>query len=212
MSGAGVVAVVSIACLIIRTVFHISHQRNVVSLFDQLSTLFRHEQDPLSGQPSSHIPERRSKPRINARKGTRALIVDDSKTVVVAIRNFLRSAGFETIEAFDAETGLSIIREQNPELVFLDIMLPGMNGFTALRTIRRDPLVSNIPVIMMSGNEQAVEEFYCSRIGADDFMKKPFSRGDLFHRIDRLLDSECVPRRAKQDSGAEQQLSLAAAG
>jgi twitching motility two-component system response regulator PilH len=183
-----------------------------VSLFDQLSTLFKHEQDPLSGEASSPVTERRSKPRSNARKGTRALIVDDSKTVVVAIRNFLRSAGFETIEAFDAETGLSIIREQNPELVFLDIMLPGMNGFTALRTIRRDALLRDIPVIMMSGNEQAVEEFYCSRIGADDFMKKPFSREDVFLRITRLLDSESVPRRAKQEPGTGPDFAAAAAG
>jgi twitching motility two-component system response regulator PilH len=198
--------------MIIRTVFHTSQQRDIVSLFDQLSTLFKHEQDPLSGEASSPVTERRSKPRSNARKGTRALIVDDSKTVVVAIRNFLRSAGFETIEAFDAETGLSIIREQNPELVFLDIMLPGMNGFTALRTIRRDALLRDIPVIMMSGNEQAVEEFYCSRIGADDFMKKPFTREDVFLRITRLLDSESVPRRAKQEPGTGPDFAAAAAG
>ena len=139
------------------------------------------------------------------------LIIDDSKTVVVAIKKYLRSAGLETIEAFDAESGLSIIREQGPELVFLDIMLPGMNGFTALRSIRRDPLIHNIPVIMMSGNEQAVEQFYCSRIGADDFMKKPFSREELFYRIDRLLDRDCVPRRSRLDAYAAPELAAAPA-
>jgi twitching motility two-component system response regulator PilH len=93
-----------------------------------------------------------------------------------------------------------MINEQAPELVFLDIMLPGMNGFTALRTIRRDPLIRDIPVIMMSGNEQAMEQFYGSRIGADDFMKKPFSREEVFYRIEQLLDNNLVPRRAKVDS------------
>jgi len=183
-----------------------------VGIFDQLGTLFKHETESLSDQPDSPIPERRSKPRTNARKGTRVLIIDDSMTIVTALKKHLHSVGFETIEAFDAESGLSMIREQSPELIFLDIMLPGMNGFTALRTIRREPQIRDIPVIMMSGNEQAVEEYYCSRIGADDFMKKPFTREDTFLRIARLLDSEFVPRRAKQDSGADQQISLVAAG
>lgn len=182
-----------------------------MGIFDQISTLFRHDPAPLSDQPQSVMPERRAKPRINAREGTRALIIDDSKTIVVAIRNHLRSAGFKTLEAYDAETGLSIIREHDSEIIFLDIMLPGMNGFTALRQIRRDPLMRDIPVVMMSGNEQAVEQFYCSRIGADDFMKKPFTREELFFRIDRLLDSDRIPRRARLDAGAEQELSMASA-
>lgn len=130
------------------------------------------------------------------------LIIDDSKTVVMAIKIHLRSVGYETLEAFDAETGLSIISENPPELIFLDIMLPGMNGFAALRNIRRDPLTRDIPVIMISGNEQAMEQFYGSRIGADDFMKKPFSREELFFRIERLLDNNFVPRRAKVDTDA----------
>jgi twitching motility two-component system response regulator PilH len=182
-----------------------------VGLFDQFSALFRHEPGQLSDQPRSWSPERRSKPRLNAREGTRVLIIDDSKTVVMAIKKYLRSAGYETLEAFDAETGLSIISENPPELIFLDIMLPGMNGFTALRTIRRDPLTRDIPVIMISGNEQAMEQFYGSRIGADDFMKKPFSREELFFRIERLLDDNCVPRRAKLDTDAVPEHAAAAA-
>lgn len=168
-----------------------------MGIFDQLSALFRREPEPYSDQPRSWEPERRSKQRVNARDGTRVLIIDDSKTVVVACKKYLRSVGYETFEAFDAETGLSLIREQAPELIFLDIMLPGMNGFAALRTIRRDPLTRDIPVIMMSGNEQAMEQFFGLRIGADDFMKKPFSREELFFRIERLLDNDCVPRRVE---------------
>jgi twitching motility two-component system response regulator PilH len=197
--------------LLLRTV-SISHQGEILGLLDQFSAIFRHESEAPSDQSPPHSTERRKKPRTNARKGTRVLIIDDSRTVVTAIRKSLLSAGCEIIEAFDAETGLSIIREQNPELVFLDIMLPGMNGFTALRTIRRDALLRDIPVIMMSGNEQAVEEFYCSRIGADDFMKKPFSREDVFLRIARLLDSESVPRRAKQEPGTGPDFAAVAAG
>jgi DNA-binding response OmpR family regulator len=180
-----------------------------MGIFDQLSALFRREQEEPSDLPGSMASERRSNERVNARKGTRVLIIDDSKTVVMAIKKFLGSVGYETFEAFDAETGLSIISEKAPELIFLDIMLPGMNGFSALRAIRRDPLTRDIPVIMMSGNEQAMEQFFVSRIGADDFMKKPFSREEVFFRIEALLDNNFVPRRAKLDSNTVPEHSTA---
>ncbi|HRE15654.1 MAG TPA: response regulator, partial [Rhodocyclaceae bacterium] len=88
-----------------------------------------------------------------------------------------------------------IARLQQPDLIFLDIVLPGMNGFAALRVMRKDPQTQHIPIIMISGNEQAAEQFYAQRIGADDFMKKPFSRFEVFARIERLLDNNLMPRR-----------------
>ncbi|MBP6596285.1 MAG: response regulator [Arenimonas sp.] len=123
------------------------------------------------------------------------LVIDDSATIVALLSRMLRQNGYEVLEAGDAEAGLAIARAQAPELVFLDIVLPGMDGFAALRQLRRDPLTREIPVIMISGNEQATEEFYVHRIGADDFMKKPFSRAEVFARIERLLDANGVPKR-----------------
>lgn len=145
--------------------------------------------------------ERRKRTRVNARPGTKALIIDDSPTVVAALRKVLRSAGYETREALDAEHGLTLIAQEPPELIFLDIILPGMNGFNALRMIRKTPATQHIPVIMISGNEHATEQFYANRIGADDFMKKPFSRHEIFARIETLLDAQFVPRR-RSDTGA----------
>jgi len=139
--------------------------------------------------------ERRRNKRVNARDETRALIIDDSPTIVFALKKILQSAGFITLEALDAETGVSIARSEIPDLIFLDIILPGANGFAALRTLRKDPSTSHIPIIMISGNEQATELFFGSRTGADDFMKKPFSRFEVFARIERLLDANMVPRR-----------------
>ena len=139
--------------------------------------------------------ERRRNKRRNARTDTRALIVDDSPTVVFALKKILQSAGFITLEAGDAESGVALARQELPDLIFLDIILPGANGFAALRTLRKDPATAHIPVIMISGNEQATELFFGSRIGADDFMKKPFSRFEVFARIERLLDENMVPRR-----------------
>ena len=139
--------------------------------------------------------ERRNRARLDARKGVRALIIDDSPTIVAALRKILRSAGYLTLEAGDAEKGLELVAQEQPGLIFLDIILPGMNGFSALRAIRKDPLTQHIPVIMISGNENATEQFYVNRIGADDFMKKPFSRFEVFARIESLLDENRIPRR-----------------
>ncbi len=139
--------------------------------------------------------ERREKPRINPREGTRVLIIDDSPTIVALLKKILQQSGLSTLEAGDAETGVAMALAQRPNLIFLDIVLPGMNGFAALRQLRKEPATRETPVIMISGNEQATEQFYAQRIGADDFMKKPFSRSEVFARIERLLDPDMVPKR-----------------
>jgi twitching motility two-component system response regulator PilH len=139
--------------------------------------------------------ERRRRVRNNARPGTRVLIVDDSATVVAALRKMLEQNKIVTLEAESAERGLELAYSEVPDLIFLDIVLPGMSGFNALRALRRDERTRKVPIIMMSGNEQATEEFYVQRIGADDFMKKPFARAEVFARIERMLDADSVPRR-----------------
>lgn len=143
--------------------------------------------------------ERRTRPRVNAREGTRVLVIDDSVTILAVFRKILRTAGYVVVEADTAENGLEIARHDKPALIFLDIVLPSMNGFAALRQIRRDPELRDIPVIMISGNEQATEQFFGTRIGADDFMKKPFSRFEIFARIERLLDADAIPRRVASE-------------
>lgn len=149
--------------------------------------------------------ERRDKPRVNAREGTRVLIVDDSPTIVALLRKLLQQNGYATIEAGDAEEGIRLAQAEAPDLIFLDIVLPGMNGFAALRQLRRDPRTKDIPIIMISGNEQATEQFYAQRIGADDFMKKPFSRAEVFMRIERLLNADKVPYRTSQNGGGRRE-------
>ncbi|MBX3688372.1 response regulator [Dokdonella sp.] len=138
---------------------------------------------------------RRQKQRVNARSGMRVLVVDDSTTVVATLRRMLEQNGYEVEEALNGEKGVELAVNDPPDLIFLDIILPGINGFAALRQLRRNLRTREVPVIMMSGNEQATEQFYAQRIGADDFIKKPFSRAELFSRIERLLDVSLMPRR-----------------
>lgn len=150
-------------------------------------------QDPEAAH--ANAVERRLRKRQNAQRGLIALIIDDSPTIVAAMSKTLRSVGYFTHEAGTAEEGLDMIASVRPHLIFLDIILPGMNGFSALRQLRRDSAAQHIPVIMISGNEHATEQFYANRIGADDFMKKPFSRFEVFSRIEGLLDDDLIPRR-----------------
>lgn len=145
--------------------------------------------------PTGKLPERRQRPRLNARGDLRVVVIDDSATVCAALRKILKSIGLHVRVAASAEEGLEMIQSDRPDLVFLDIVLPKMNGFSALRVLRRNPITRDIPVIMISGNEQATEQFFGSAIGADDFMKKPFSRMEVFSRMEHLLDDQLVPRR-----------------
>ena len=157
--------------------------------------------------PEHDGPERRGRNRRNARAGSRMLVIDDSPTIVALLKRMLQQNQYEVLEAFDAESGIEIARREVPDLIFLDIVLPGMDGFNALRTLRRDPATKDVPIIMISGNAQATEQFYVQRIGADDFMKKPFSRNEVFSRIEALLDAERKPRRTAQRIGIPAELA-----
>jgi twitching motility two-component system response regulator PilH len=131
--------------------------------------------------------ERRHRPRAGTPRGLQVLVVDDSATTRAVLRKMLLQNGHIVVDADGGEAGLELARQHVPDLIFLDVVMPGLNGFAVLRTLRHDARTRDIPVIMISGNPQAAEQFYVQRFGADDFMKKPFGRGDVFARIARLV-------------------------
>lgn len=165
-----------------------------MSLFKQIRTILnKPESAPTAPTETFSTPTERRRKKRTPLKGLRILVIDDSATILASLTKMLHSAGCITLEASDAESGLKIASDERPDLVFLDIVLPGMNGFAALRLMRRDPNTKHIPVIMISGNEQATEQFYAKRIGADDFMKKPFARFEVFARIEQLSANRKLP-------------------
>ena len=118
------------------------------------------------------------------------LVVDDSATIRAVLGKMLAQDGHVVLTAADGEAALRLARTRTlPDLIFLDIVMPGMSGFAVLRALRHDPLTQDIPIVMISGNLQATEQFYVQRFGADDFMKKPFGRGEVFARIEHLTSS-----------------------
>lgn len=143
--------------------------------------------------------ERRVRDRVLAPAGTRMLVVDDSPTIRAVLAKMLIQDGYAVIKAGDGESAIQIARDERPDLIFLDIVLPGLNGFAVLRELRRNEATKTIPIVMISGNLQATEQFYVQRFGADDFMKKPFGRGEVFGRIQQLVESDRLPRRSTVD-------------
>lgn len=139
--------------------------------------------------------DRRQEPRVRSAVGTRVLVVDDSATIRAVLRKMLLQDGYGVLQAATGEDGIAIARDQQPGLIFLDVVLPGISGFAALRALRHGATTRTVPIVMMSGNQQATERFYVERIGADGFIRKPFGRGDVFHAIQTLVESGRLPER-----------------
>ncbi|TPG05357.1 response regulator [Rhodanobacter glycinis] len=133
--------------------------------------------------------EQGSVPHVQATLGARMLVVDDSPTICAVLGKMLGHEGYAVSRANDGDNAIQLARDEQPALIFLDIVLPGMNGFAVLRALRHDPLTRHIPIMMISGNQQATEQFYVQRFGADDFMKKPFGRDEVCKRIGQLVQS-----------------------
>lgn len=128
--------------------------------------------------------------------GARMLVVDDSPTICAVLGKMLRQDGYAVLKATDGQTALATARSEQPALIFLDIVMPGMNGFAVLRALRHDPQTRHIPIVMISGNPQATEQFYVQRFGADDFMQKPFDRDEVYRRIGELVASGRLAARS----------------
>jgi twitching motility two-component system response regulator PilH len=139
--------------------------------------------------------DRRGLERVRASLGARVLVVDDSATIRAVLGKMLTQDGYEVLKAADGEGAVELAQTQLPDLIFLDIVLPGISGFAVLRSLRRDSRTRTTPIIMMSGNQQATEQFYVQRFGADGFVKKPFGRADVFHAIRSLVQANRMPAR-----------------
>jgi DNA-binding response OmpR family regulator len=155
-----------------------------MSFFDRLRKMLG---TSAPGNESSEASERRVKTREGDKPGLTVLVIDDSPTIVASLARMLEQNGYRVLQAMTAEDGISIAMAEVPDVIFLDIVLPEMDGFSALRRLRRETPTQRIPIIMMSGNEAATEQFYAQRIGANDFMKKPFSRFEVFSRLEKLF-------------------------
>jgi DNA-binding response OmpR family regulator len=112
------------------------------------------------------------------------LVVDDERKIADLARDYLEHAGFAVRIAADGETALAAVRRDRPDLVVLDLGLPGLDGLDVTRAIRRD---SNLPVIMLTARSDELDKLLGLELGADDYLTKPFSPRELVARVRAVL-------------------------
>ncbi len=115
------------------------------------------------------------------------LIVDDSPTETHVMKKALEQHGFETASAADGAEGVAKAREVHPDLILMDVVMPGVNGFQATRKLSRDPATSAIPVIMVTTKDQETDRIWGMRQGAVDYLVKPVAETDLIHKAEAAL-------------------------
>ena len=145
-----------------------------------LRRLFRRDND----REVEVIRERRHNVRHIPRNGESVLVVDDSRTIRFALKKMLVQGGYEVLEAENGREAIELARAHSPVLIIMDIVMPELNGFQATRRMRKMEETRDIPIVIMSGNPEATEKFWVERIGANDFMSKPFSRKEVFQRLE----------------------------
>ena len=114
-------------------------------------------------------------------------IIDDSPTEVHVFKAALEGAGFNVLVSVDAEDGLAKAKAQQPDLILMDVVMPGMNGFQATRTLSKDPDTASIPIIMITTKDQETDKIWGMRQGAKDYIVKPVDTADLLDRVKKLL-------------------------
>jgi twitching motility two-component system response regulator PilH len=117
------------------------------------------------------------------------LIVDDSPTEVHVMKGALEQGGFEVAVAVNGEEAITMARELHPGLIFMDVVMPGMNGFQATRTIARDPQTSDIPVVMVTTKGQETDKIWGMRQGAVDYLVKPVRPPELLAKAQSMLSA-----------------------
>ena len=120
-------------------------------------------------------------------KKGKILVVDDENYILHILDFSLGAEGYEVITAEDGEEAVRKVKEERPDLVVLDVMMPKMDGFEACRAIKRDAELAATPVILLSAKARDIDQKQGYEAGADDYITKPFSPGRLVERVHGLL-------------------------
>jgi len=117
----------------------------------------------------------------------RILVVDDEEHIVELIKFNLEKNGYGVITADNGRDAFIIAKEQQPDLILLDLMLPGMDGLDVCKEIRRDSAISTMPIIMITAKGEELDKILGLELGADDYITKPFSVRELIARVKAIL-------------------------
>lgn len=124
----------------------------------------------------------------------RILVVDDDREVVRLIRAYLEQAGYEVLAAHDGDTAMHMLRRERPDLLLLDLMLPGKDGLEITRLVRSDAALAHVPIIMLTARIDDTDKIIGLELGADDYVTKPYNPREVVARVRaRLRQPEVAP-------------------
>ncbi len=115
------------------------------------------------------------------------MIVDDSPTEVHVMKTALENEGYQTVTATDGAECLKLAQEARPDIILMDVVMPGVNGFEATRNLARDAATSSIPIVIISSKSQETDKIWGLRQGAVDFIVKPISGPDLVAKVGDVI-------------------------
>jgi twitching motility two-component system response regulator PilH len=117
----------------------------------------------------------------------RILVVDDSPTDVASLKAMLERGGHTVMECTSGESAITQTRRDKPDCVVMDVVMPGVNGFQATRTIAKDPETAHIPVIVISSKSQETDRLWALRQGAKEYIVKPIKESELIAKVKAVL-------------------------
>lgn len=138
----------------------------------------------------------------------KVLVVEDEETLLNNLADKLRAEGFTVSVAQDGETGLEKIHADHPDLIVLDIMLPGLDGLSICRMVRHHTATAHIPIIMLTARGTEVDKIVGLESGADDYIVKPFGLGEFLARVRAVLRRAPGPLMLQQDEIISNDLRL----
>ena len=135
---------------------------------------------------------------------TKLLIVEDEPTLLETLKYNLQRQGYEVVTASDGVQALPMARTEKPDLVILDVMLPGLDGFEICRILRQE---MSLPILMLTARDEEVDKIVGLEVGADDYLTKPFSMRELLARVKAHLRRVRLLREEMENSGQKEQES-----
>jgi two-component system phosphate regulon response regulator PhoB len=130
------------------------------------------------------------------------LVIEDEPDIAEVLQYNLEKEGFDVETARRGDTGFDAVRRDNPDLILLDLMLPGIDGLELTRMLKRDPLTSRLPIVMITARGEEVDRIVGLELGADDYISKPFSPREVVLRVKAVL------RRFQHEESAVERIEV----
>lgn len=123
-------------------------------------------------------------------KKAKIALIDDEKSLVKTIKEFFELRGYDVVTANDGKTGVEVVKKEKPDLIILDLIMPGMEGNIVLQELKKDESVKNIPVIVLTAKHEQFDRDSLLKLGAYEFISKPYKAHILQRQVENVLNKK----------------------